>query len=508
MLKRSRPAALRYAFVIAAVTVALLLRLILGPLLGSDLRFLFLWPAVTCCAWYGGLGPGLLATILSAMAGRYFLLEPLHSLAPVTPADGIGMLLYLLLGTFISLVIERLHQANRQVEQQAAALYEQGERFRVTLASIGDAVIATDTDGRITFMNLIGEQLTGWTSDDARQQPLEAVLRIVDERTRNVVENPVNRVLQSGDIVGLTNHTVLLRKDGAELPIDDSAAPIRDRNGKMQGVALVFRDVTERRRLENEVEQRSKQLIVADVRKNEFLSVLAHEFRNLLAPLLNGIEYVRHFCGAEPRVEETVEVMNRQVQVMVGLVEDLMDCARISQGKVSLRRERIELVRTVKQAVETSRLLIDVRQQNFTLHTSDEQIWLDADPTRLMQIVVNLLNNAAKYTPEHGQICLSIEQDRGHGIVRVRDSGLGIQREMLSRVFDLYTQSEQAENHSRGGLGIGLSLVRGFAELHGGTVDVFSEGSGKGSEFVVRLPLSSNDSGRQPTVPSQIDAVH
>jgi PAS domain S-box-containing protein len=508
MLKRPRPAALRYAFVIAAVGVALLLRLILGPLLGSDLRFLFLWPAVTWCAWYGGLGPGLLATILSALAGRYFLLEPVHSLAPVTPADGIGMLLYLLLGTFISLVIEGLHRAKRQVEQQAAALDEQRERFRVTLASIGDAVIATDTDGRITFINLIGEQLTGWTSDDARLRPLETVLRIVNERTRNVIENPVQRVLQSSGIVGLENHTILLRKDGAELPIDDSAAPIRDTNGKMQGVVLVFRDVTERRRLENEVEQRSKQLIVADERKNEFLSVLAHEFRNLLAPMLNGIEFVRHFCGAEPRVEKTVDVMDRQVQVMAGLVEDLMDSARISQGKVSLRRERIELVRTVKQAVETSRLLIDVRQQSFTLHAADEPIWLDADPARLIQIVVNLLNNAAKYTPEGGRICLSIEQEPGHGIVRVRDSGMGIQREMLTRVFDLYTQSEQAENDSRGGLGIGLSLVRGFVELHGGTVDVFSEGIGKGSEFVVRLPLSLNNDSRQSTVPNQVEAVH
>ena len=508
MLKRPRSAALRYAFVFAAVGAALLLRLILGPLLGSDLRFLFLWPAVTCCAWYGGLGPGLLATILSALAGRWFLLEPEHSLAPVTPADGIGMLLYVLLGTFISLVIEGLHRANRQVEQHAAELYEQRERFRVTLASIGDAVIATDIDGRITFINLIGEQLTGWTSDDARQQPLETVLRIVNEQNRNVVENPVQRVLQSGRIVGLENHTILLRKDGAELPIDDSAAPIRDESGKMQGVVLVFRDVTERRRLENEVEQRSKQLIVADERKNEFLSVLAHEFRNLLAPMLNGIEFVRHFCGTEPRVEKTVEVMDRQVQVIAGIVEDLMDSARISQGKVSLRRERIELVRTVKQAVETSRLLIDVRQQSFTLQATDEPIWLDADPARLMQIVVNLLNNAAKYTPQGGAICLSIEQDGAHGIVRVRDSGMGIQREMLTRVFDLYAQSKRTEIESRGGLGIGLSLVRGFAELHGGTVDVFSEGIGKGSEFVVRLPLSLHDDGRQPTVPNQVEAVH
>ena len=164
--------------------------------------------------------------------------------------------------------------------------------------------------------------------------------------------------------------------------------------------------------------------------------------------MLNGIEFVRQFCGAEPRVEKTVDVMDRQVQVMAGLVEDLMDSARISQGKVSLRRERIELVRTVKQAIETSRLLIDVRQQSFTLNAADEPIWLDADPARLIQIVVNLLNNAAKYTPEGGRICLSIEQVSGHGIVRVRDSGMGIQREMLTRVFDLYTQSEQAENDS------------------------------------------------------------
>jgi PAS domain S-box-containing protein len=499
MPKATRPAVLRYGFVPLAVAAALLLRSALWPVLGPDLPFLFLWPAVMCCAWYGGVGPGLLATLLSAVAGRYFLLEPSHSLAPAKLADGIGIILYLLLGFSLSWVIEAFHRARRQVEQHALELYNQREWFRVTLASIGDAVIATDPEGRIAFINEIAQCLTGWTAEQAKGQPLEKVLRIVNEQTRVPVDNPVHKVLKTGGTVGLANHTVLLGKGGAELPIDDSAAPIRSEQGSVQGVVMVFRDVTQRRRLENELHRRAEELVAADQRKNEFMAMLAHELRNPLAPILNAVPVLKRLGSAEPQILQTTEMIDRQSQLIRRLVEDLMDISRVSRGKISLRKEPVDLVEIVKQAIETGRSFIEGRRHEFTVSIFEEPIRLEADSARLSQVVVNLLVNAAKYTDEGGRISLTVEQKEGQAFLRVRDTGIGIAQDMLPHVFDLFTQSKRALGHAQGGLGIGLKLVRSLVEMHGGTVQAISEGPGRGSEFVVRLPVINVPQGPQRT---------
>jgi PAS domain S-box-containing protein len=483
-----------------AVTAALLLRWAIWPFLGPDLPFLFLWPAVMACAWYGGFGPGLFATLLSALAGRYFLLEPLHSLAPARPADGLGMVLYLALGIALSAVIEAFHRARRQVEQQALDLYQQREWFRVTLASIGDAVIATDREGRVAFMNEIAQHLTGWTAEQGKGQSLDKVLRIVNEQTRLPVDNPVHKVLQTGGIVGLANHTILLSKGGIEVPIDDSAAPIRGQEGDLRGVVLVFRDVTERRRLENELHQRAEDLVQADRRKNEFLAMLAHELRNPLAPIQNAVHILKHQISAEGSPRQATEMIERQVQYARRLVEDLLDISRISRGKLSLRKEPLELADVVRQAVETSRPMIEARKHTLTVHVPEEPIRLEGDFARLTQLLVNLLVNAAKYTDEEGHISLAVEQQDGQAIVRVRDSGIGIAPEMLPHLFELYTQAQRGSSHAQGGLGIGLYLVRKLVEMHGGTVQAFSEGPGQGSEFTVRLPAV--DAAREWHAPS------
>jgi PAS domain S-box-containing protein len=441
-----------------------------------------------CCAWYGGFLPGLLATLLSALAGRYFLLEPLHSLAPATPADGLGMILYLCLGITLSAVIEGFHRAKRQVEQHALELDQQREWFRVTLASIGDAVIATDPHGRVVFMNEIAQGLTGWTAEQGEGQGLEEVLRIVNEQTRLPEVNPVHKVLATGGIVGLANHTVLLSKSGTQVPIDDSAAPIRGQQGTVQGVVLVFRDVTERRRLENELQRRAEELSAADQRKNEFLAMLAHELRNPLAPIQNAVQVLKHPHRGESHLLQATELIERQVEYARRFIEDLLDISRISLGKVSLRKAPVELAEVIRQAVETAQPLIDARRHTLTVNVAHELIRLEADFARLAQVVVNLLVNAAKYTDEGGRIALTAEQQEGQAIVRVRDSGIGITAEMLPRVFDLFAQSGRALGQAQGGLGIGLNLVRKLVELQGGTIQVFSEGSGRGSEFTVCLP--------------------
>jgi signal transduction histidine kinase len=362
----------RYGFVFVAVTAALLLRLALWPLLGPDLPFLFLWPAVMCCAWYGGLGPGLLATLVSALAGRYFVLDPVHSLAPIRPADAVGIFLYLALGTFLSLLVEGFHRARRQVEQH-----------------------------------------------------------------------------------------------------------------------------------ENELHRRAEELSTADRRKNEFLAMLAHELRHPLAPITNALEILRQFAGAEARVVQATEMIDRQARQIQRLVEDLMDISRISRGKVSLRKQPSNLAEIVQRGLEVSRPFLEARNHKVTIKVPAEPIVLDADPARLTQVVVNLLTNAAKYTNEGGHIALTVEQQDGQAILRVKDDGIGITPEMLPRVFDLYAQSERTLGHAQGGLGIGLKLVRTFVEMHGGKVEAFSEGSGRGSEFVVHQPVLELTGQWQPAAPER-----
>jgi PAS domain S-box-containing protein len=618
-------------------------------------------------------------------------------------------------------------------------LHRQSEWLRVTLASIGDAVIATDIEGRVTFLNAVAESLTGWTRADAAGEPLEDVFRIVNETTRRPVENPAARALREGTVVGLANHTVLIARDGTERTIDDSAAPIRDDDDAINGVVLIFRDVTERRTAERaleasearkaailqagldaiitidhegrilefnpaaerifgyprdeaigrsideliippslreahrrglghfraggegtilgrrieitamrsggaefpaelalarleapgpplftahvrditerkkaeetlrESERRFRELadampqIVwtarpdglvdycnergyeftgrpegenrdegwkpvlhpddarrsgdrwnesvktgepfqieyrfwdrsrgeyrwflgralavrdesgrvvkwygsatdiddqkraeealreADRRKDEFIAMLAHELRNPLAPILNALQVMK-LAGEDARTAEPLrEMMERQAHHMTRLVEDLLDVSRINSGKIELRKKSVDLVTLIRQVAEASRPFIEKRRHTLALSLPNGPMLLEADPTRLEQVLDNLLTNAAKYTDPGGSIGLTVVREGDAAVIRLRDTGIGIEPEMLPKIFDLFVQAEQRPDRAQGGLGIGLSLVRSLVEMHGGSVMVHSEGLGKGSEFVVRLPVS------------------
>lgn len=678
-----------------------------------------------------------------------------------------------------------LSQRNLTLRQRAAeTVADQRERLRVTLESIGDAVITTDLESRVTYLNPVAEALTGWTLAEATGRPLDSVFCIVNEQTRKPADDPARRALKSGTIVGLANHTVLIRKDGAERPIDDSASPIRDALGQIVGCVLVFRDVTDRRRtdqerashaarfesvvnhvidgiiaidelgkveafnpaaeklfgysagevigknvkllmpepfhgehdgylenyvrtgqakiigigrevvgrrkdgstfpmdlavsefwlgkrrfftgivrdiserkeaeatvkslntelasdlermtrmqqalqakeaelemvisrtplllvrcsrdwryafvnraaaeflgrpaeaiigrpvaeimgsaaaatvapyvervlrgetvefereipyaaagkrfmrvsyspdrndagevigwistiiditerkqLEREREERAAELAVAfakrteearraekaeqqlreaDRRKDEFLATLAHELRNPLAPLRNALELMRLAGDDEALVARARVTMERQVRQMVRLVDDLLDVSRITEGKLQVRKERVQLADALNIAVETARPLIDLSNHELTVEVPRQPIYLQADPTRLAQLFANLLNNAAKYTEKGGHIWLTAELQNREAFVTVRDTGIGIAAEHLPSLFTIFSQVEPALERSQGGLGIGLSLVRGLVELHGGTIEAHSAGLGKGSEFTVRLPI-------------------
>jgi CheY-like chemotaxis protein len=227
----------------------------------------------------------------------------------------------------------------------------------------------------------------------------------------------------------------------------------------------------------------------ADRRKDEFLAVLAHELRNPLAPIRNSLHILRLAEDVDPSIEKVSAVLERQTDHLTRLVDDLLEVSRITMGKIELRTELVELAAVIRSAVETSRPLIDAARHQLAISLPRQPIVLKADPTRLAQVIANLLNNAAKYTPEGGQIWLAAEAAGPRAVIRVRDNGAGIAPDLLPRVFDKFGQLGRDEARSHGGLGIGLTLAASLVHLHGGTIEAHSEGPGCGSEFTVRLPL-------------------
>jgi CheY-like chemotaxis protein/nitrogen-specific signal transduction histidine kinase len=272
---------------------------------------------------------------------------------------------------------------------------------------------------------------------------------------------------------------------------------VRDDQGRVLHWFGTNTDITERMQIELELE-------AADRRKDEFLAILAHELRNPLAALRNALEIIRLVGNDGKVVEESRALMVRQLDQMVRLVDDLTDISRIRREKLRLKKERVALASIIRTAVETSRALIDEAGHHLTLDLPEEPILLEADANRLAQVFSNLLSNAAKYTERGGEIFLTVRREGPEAVVSVRDTGVGIPADQLPHIFEMFAQVDQSLERSRGGLGIGLTLVRRLAELHGGSAEARSEGAGKGSEFVIRLPVLE-DAGTMTHEPAQLD---
>ena len=544
-------------------------------------------------------------------------------------------------------------ELRRKVDEQRREVERSRNELRVTLSSIGDAVISTDTDGRVTFLNHVAEKLTGWTSREASGRLLEEVFIILNEESRRPAENPAARALREGVIVGLANHTLLIAKDGAERPIDDSGAPIRDETGAVLGTVLVFRDVTERRRSEKTLRnqrdrarllweaagillrsenpevmlrglfakisetlgldayfnfmvddtrrnlrlqsclgipeedvrrltrlelgqavsgtvalyQRSivishiqesddpniellkrygvrtyacypllangrllgtlsfgsrtrdeltqselefletianyvavayerirllTELRETDQRKNDFLAMLGHELRNPIAAVKHGLDLLRLPSVTDATRSSVREVLIEQTDHIVRLIDQLLDVSRVVRGKVEIHKERVELRAVLAEAIRMAQPLLDNGQCEVRTVFPAAAIWIDADPVRLKQVVGNLLNNAARYSGEQCRVEVIIEHLQSEAIIRVRDQGIGMDPGLIRRVFEPFVQGKRMLDRSEGGLGIGLTVVKSLVEMHGGRVEAFSEGEGKGSEFSIHLPLAGD----------------
>jgi PAS domain S-box-containing protein len=259
---------------------------------------------------------------------------------------------------------------------------------------------------------------------------------------------------------------------------------------------LILRQQAEQalRESETALKASNARLAEADRRKNEFLAMLGHELRNPLATIQLAVEMLRRRCDENPELKKAGELLRRQTTQLVRMVDDLLEVSRVTSGKLALRKERTSLMSVVSHTVETAQSLFDAKAQQLRVSIPSEQIALVVDPARLAQALVNLLTNAAKYTPREGRIFLSAERDEHQVIFRVKDTGIGIAPEMLKPIFDLFVQAERTLDRSQGGLGLGLPLVRKIVELHGGSVTAFSDGLGKGSEFQIHIPLGGEAS--------------
>ena len=509
----------------------------------------------------------------------------------------------------------------RTVIGQERTLRDQSEWLRVTLSSIGDGVIACDTERRVTFLNPVAAAHTGWTQEEALGRPMSGVLRLVDEETGGPANDIVAQVLRERRVVGLANHTALISRDGRQVPIEDSAAPMTDNLGALTGAVLVFHDVgqrrqalsqltesearlnraeeiahlgsweldlvadrltwsdevfriggvaregfganfaaflaivhpedrrlvemafarslekdddvyelvhrivrqstkevrtvhekgqhfrdgtgrvvrssgmvhdiTERTRAEEALWAANEQLVEADRRKNEFLAVLSHELRNPLAPIRNSLYVLEHAAPGGEQARRAQQVIGRQSGHLSRLVDDLLDVTRISQNKIRLERQNLDLGELVRRTMEDLCSVFEKNGVALEARLPAECVEVNGDATRLAQVVGNLLQNAAKFTKRGGRATVSISVDASsrRAELRVSDSGVGIEPELLGRLFEPFMQADTTLDRSKGGLGLGLALVKGLVELHGGDVQVRSEGPGKGSEFLVRLPL-------------------
>jgi PAS domain S-box-containing protein len=366
----------------------------------------------------------------------------------------------------------------RDVTERAraeAALRLSEARYRTLVEGAHDVIYSHDLAGNVRTWSSAGERLLGYTAEEVRRVNIAQL--VAPEQLEQARQMTALKLAGGGRTA---YELEVLAKDGRRVILEISSHLEYDR-GTPVGVQGIARDVTERKRAEEALQE-------ADRRKDEFLATLAHELRNPLAPIRNAL-YILQMPGTDPAVvAEAHGVLGRQVQHLVRLVDDLLDVSRIRRDKIELRKERVELATVVARAVETARVLIDAHGHELTIALPPEPVWVEADLIRLAQVVSNLLHNAAKYTEPGGRISLSGGREGAEIVLRVRDTGVGIEPELLRRIFDPFVQAERSRARAQGGLGVGLTLVRKLAALHGGSVQASSTGLGRGSEFVVRLP--------------------
>ncbi|HET9227227.1 MAG TPA: CheR family methyltransferase, partial [Thermoanaerobaculia bacterium] len=357
---------------------------------------------------------------------------------------------------------------------------KRAEQHRARLAAIvessHDAVIGKTLDGTVVSWNAGAERLYGYTAEEAVGRGISFIAP--PERIGELT--PIFEKLYRGERV-LPFETVRVRKDGTRLDILLAISPVFDPDGRIVEASAIAHDITAQKRTEEILHEAAR-------RKDEFLAMLGHELRNPLAPIRSSLLLLDQPGLTPEQAGRARETLGRQVQHLTRIVDDLLDVSRVSQGKILLRKQRLDLGTLVRHAVEDHRGAAERSGRTLAFDPPDRSPWVEGDPTRLAQCVGNVLHNAIKFTEEGGRIAVTVREDDGMAVISVKDNGLGMDPETRERIFEPFAQAEAGIDRSRGGLGLGLALVRRLVELHGGTATARSEGVGKGSEVEIRLP--------------------
>ena len=388
-------------------------------------------------------------------------------------------------------MLDQTMQKTRQRLQSGPLLLNSELRFRGLLEKLPAGAYTCDPDGLITYFNQHAVQL--WGRTPKLNDPVDRFcgsFKLYANDGSPIPHDECWMALALKNCLEYNGHEIIIeRPDGYRLTVLAHANPIHSETGQLLGAVNVLVDISDRKMAEEALKR-------ADRSKNEFLATLAHELRNPLAPIRAAVKILQLKSKPTPESQSALKVIERQTKQMTRLIDDLLDIARITSNKLELRCEPIELSEVLNAAVETSRPLIEQRGHKLIVKTPAEPIRIDGDLVRLAQVISNLLNNAAKYTERGGRISLTAARKRNQAVIKVRDTGIGIAPEILPDIFEMFTQAERATNGSPGGLGIGLTLVKRLVEMHGGTITGQSGGRGKGSEFVVRVPMVSTEAGR------------
>jgi PAS domain S-box-containing protein len=412
-------------------------------------------------------------TIHRRIDGERRILESVETAR--TNADGV---VEWVLGTNLD-ITERRQSENTLRESEA--------RLGGILRQSPAGIIQTDAAGRLIMVNPRWCEMLGYAEEEMLGRN---ILEITHASYMASTAEAFDRLAAGGPEFQIEE--VYRRKDGSLLSTQNNVAAIRSPAGEFLGIIAVILDISKHLRAKEKLRQLAAELSEADRRKDLFLATLAHELRNPLAPLCNGLEVIKRSLNNSDAVEKVRCMMDRQLRQMVRLVDDLLDVSRITQGKLDLRKERLDLRTVVEAAVETCRPVIEQAGHELAVITPDEAIFVDGDAARLAQVMSNLLNNSIKYTHRGGSIRLTVMRQRGMVEVSIKDNGIGIPPAMLDQVFGMFTQVDRTLEKTTGGLGIGLSLVKGLLDMHNGTIEAKSDGEGMGSEFVVTLPFINN----------------
>jgi PAS domain S-box-containing protein len=507
----------RYAFAVVAVGAALLYKLLLAPVLDQPDPFLLFALAVLASAWRGGLGPGLLAAVLSVGTADYFLLEPRFSFGFAESGQAVRLALFAFeclavaaLGARAQRTVRALGDPERtRTADEARA---RAERHRALLDAGPAAVIATDDAGAITFWNARAARLLGWTEDDVRGRDLAELILPAGEREAWRAERERMRTAPASAPARRFERRVL-RRDRSEVPVDATLDARRTDAGWEFTLFLV--DLSERQRTDEARwreaerqwgealarEQQARREAEADARlRDEFMATLSHELRTPLSAIVGWAHLLRSGNLEDKDRARAVETIDRSAKSQAQLIADVLDVSSIVTGKLRITLQPVGLRAVVESAVETVRPAADAKGVRVEYERGEEAT-VDGDPNRLQQVVLNLLSNAVKFTPAGGAVHVRLATAEGEALIEVRDEGKGIAPGFLPHVFERYRQAEDGGGErGQGGLGLGLAIVSHLVELHGGRVEAQSEGEGHGAVFTVRLPLlaAAADERRAP----------